>query len=178
MASYIGGVYTGGYTGPEATTRISSVAVDPYDWVDDYGNVPRHMGPRLGVDYGLDEFEFETYVRPPQVELPGTPLPQPAPIDPGGWTPPEIFGWQPPVIGGGLDLTPGPGTGLPWTDQSGGIDLTPGPRTGLPWVDPETGGLDLTPGPGTGIPGGDQARTAIDMAAMLPMLILMMAMKN
>lgn len=183
MASYIGGVYIGGNT-------------DPYDKMDDSGN----------LEPGRDEAEWDTYrpgysapitlpampgrseplpvappgsVRPdfPESANPGLPPPPLSPDPPGGWggwTPPSIGGWQPPHF----DLAPGPRT-LPWEPvPGGGIDLTPGPRSGLPWIDPSTGGIDLTPGPGTGVPGAGALESAFDMAAMLPLMLLMMVMKN
>lgn len=176
MASFIGGVYTGGMTSvyfPELASGF-----DPYDTLDDRGNVGVY--PEMFGDMGPGSIVTTPPAMrvPPPVESP--PIPE---VDPGGWTPPVIGGWQPPVIGswggdeGGLDLTPGERGGLPWTPDFGGFDFTPGPGGGLPWTAPG-GGFDLTPGPGTGIPGGGVLGGAFDFAAMMPMMLMMAMFKD
>lgn len=89
---------------------------------------------------------------PPSVELP------PAEEPWSGWTPPKIGPWQPPHF-----------------------DFAPGERA-IPWVKPpdEGGGVDLWPGAGEPpqLPELPDVTGAFDIAAMLPMMVMMMMFKD
>lgn len=102
------------------------------------------------------------YVRPkPLPVFPDPPTDDWEPTTPG-WQPPTIGQWTPPYV-------PAP-------------DIAPGDRI-LPWLPPSTPadpdpGVDLWPGRGEPPDVTAPFDKAFDMAAMLPMMIMMMIMKN
>lgn len=135
--------------------------IDPYDSVDDSGSLQ------------TPGYDYQTVTRPPLVPWEiggGAEVPQHMDYHPwnphvtgekwshveepdeGGWTPPKIGPWQPPTIGGGLDLTPGAGTGLP--------DLSIGS-----WTPPDLSIGDLTKPFDAGVD-------------MMQIMMLMMVMKD
>lgn len=143
--------------------------VDPYDAVDDYGNVPATVNAPF---VGSPGYDYQTVTDPPEIPwnvIKPEVLPEAGPyvdkeagpyVDEGGWTPPSVGGWQPPTIGGGLDLTPGAGTGLPFV---GGFET---PDLSLPaWTPPDLSVGDVT--------------KPFDMGKdFLQMMMLMMVMKD
>lgn len=148
---------------------------DPYDHVDDAGNAPPlGLAPSVIVGNAGNTPGVRPIARAPVIPNEVTVEEQSSGATPrhtgpsggdGGWTPPKIGGWQPPTIGGGLDVTPGPRTGLPWTGPGGEVDLTPGPDVGVPKFPsfPDvTKPFDM----------------GLDFAKMMPMMLLMMMMKN
>lgn len=166
MASYIGGVYQGGVTDerggaapgqygqlpgpPSSYMPDDSVSPDPGDHTDDFGNVPV-------VPPGLPPWLFER--PPPMPAFPEVPKNQGPGNMPGpSWTPPKLGPWQPPTV-------PAP-------------DITPGDRV-LPWLPPATTevpdpGVDLWPGAGS----PPDLSIPFDIAAILPLMIIMMIVKR
>jgi len=198
----------------KAVNRLDeSQSAEPTDHVDDYGNVPAapdivRQPAAPHIDWNVlspeQQRDEETFFHD---LVPVTPAPgfsaQPE-IDPGGWTPPEIFGWQPPTLGGDIPemdwgaegaaeqweqpwgelgtAEAGPAFKLPWTDDEGQLDLTPGEGKGIfgtpiPDLKGEGGELDLTPGEGSGILGWTPPDFG-NISAMLPLMIFAMVSKK